>query len=175
MADLTWMMLKDKLAAPDADIFGEDTGGFVPMGDAVKSILAAASGDSEDFGFGSFFGGLTDPVERQQYFATLAQAASQAPDASQRNKIYEAAKQFQTANLGDQGDNRPQRQHAMHQMLLQAMANRGQMAPGPGPQPTGPGVGGQQLPSGSIGQALSAIEQAQKEKEEALRALGYTQ
>ena len=172
---LSWTALTERLAAPDAEIFGEDMGGFVPMGDAVKSILAAAGGESDDFGFESFFGGLQDPIERQQYFATLAEASRQAPDANQRNMIYDAAKQFQTNSLGQAQGSRPQTQHAMHQMLLQAMANRGPTGPGSAPQQAPAGGSGPQLPTGSLGQALSALEQAKKEREEAMRELGYEQ
>lgn len=176
MADeLSWMALKEKLPTPDASIFGEDTGFFVPMGDAVKSILAAAGGGEEDFGFESFFGGLTDPVERQQYFATLAEAAKQAPDASQRNSIYDAAKQFQTGALGQAEGSRPQTQHAMHQMLLQAMQNRSPAAGGGAPPPAAPGPTGAPQPLGSIGRATTEVENAQAERERVLRELGYGQ
>lgn len=173
--ELTWMMLREKLAQPD-DIFSEEVFGddgksaFTPMGDAVKSLLAAAQEDGGEFRFEDFVGGLKDPAERQQYFATLAGAAGSTKDPAIRNRIYEAAKQYQTANLGEFNEqDRPRAQHAMHQMLLNAMANKGPVVGGqPPPSPT-PGA----TPVPSLGSTLTDLEARKEAEREAWQALGY--
>ena len=170
MADVGWMDLMNQMASQDASMFPDQEGrtegmDFEPVGEAVKAILSAAQEDTAP-DFRSFFGKLQDRGGIEQYFATLQAAAQQLPDMTARDKLYGQARDYQTANLhGDVNpQNRPQTQHAMHQMLLQAMSQGGQG--GGMPPQGGGGMAPPQAtpPPGSIGGATDPLEAAKQDK-----------
>jgi len=174
MADVGWMDLMNQMTSQDAAMFPDQkdrTEGtdFEPVGEAVKAILSAAQEDVAP-DFRSFFGKLQDRGGIEQYFATLQAAAQQMPDMAARDKLYGQARDYQTANLGDMNpQNRPQTQHAMHQMLLQAMSQGG----GGPARPTASGFlrGSQAPPLGSLDYAENEVQKRKREAEEAQRAI----